>query len=153
MTDSMGIDYIKKCQQNRFPLLFIDRMLRVEPGVRAEAIKNFSYNEWYFPAHFDDEPIVPGFVLLESMTQTFLMTFLTLNDYQGEKTSFLSASNVQFRKKVAPGDTLTITSSLNSFRHGVARGQSVGQVEELEVCSCELTIGIPSVLSRLQPRA
>ena len=49
---------ILKTQRNRYPVLFIDRMLAVEPGKSASAIKCYTYNEWFFPAHFDDEPNV-----------------------------------------------------------------------------------------------
>lgn len=43
--DTMGI---QKCQRNRYPLLFIDKVEEAVPMERAHAIKNFSYNEWFF---------------------------------------------------------------------------------------------------------
>ena len=66
---------IQKFQQNRYPLLFIDYVETVKVGKYAKGHKNFSYNEWFFPAHFEDEPNVPGFVQMEALTQMFLMTF------------------------------------------------------------------------------
>jgi len=148
----LGIDFIKLCQRNRFPLLFIDKVVHLEPGVRAMAVKNFSYNEWFFPAHFDDEPIVPGFVLFESMAQAFLMTFLSIEDRQGSKTSFISATNVVFRKKVVPGDSLVITADLMSFRHGIANGKVSATISGDIVCSCELKIGVTEMLEAMRPR-
>ena len=70
---------IQKYQQNRYPSLFIDFVEEAIPGKSAKGHKNFSYNEWYFPAHFADEPNVPGFVQVEALTQMFLMTFLTIS--------------------------------------------------------------------------
>ena len=67
---------IKKCQRNRHPLLFVDQITEAIPGKSANGIKCFSYNEWFFPAHFDDEPNVPGFIQVECLVQTFIMSFL-----------------------------------------------------------------------------
>lgn len=43
------INGIKACQNNRYPLLFIDKVFDVVPGERASSLKCFSYNEWFFP--------------------------------------------------------------------------------------------------------
>ena len=53
---------IQQYQQNRYPLLFVDEIEEAVPGQSARGYKNFTYNEWFFPAHFEDEPNVPGFV-------------------------------------------------------------------------------------------
>ena len=95
--DLMGI---QSCQRNRYPLLFVDKITEAIPGKSAKGIKNFTFNEWYFPAHFDDDPNVPGFVLVECLVQTFLMSFLCIEEYRGMETSFVSINNVKFKKKV-----------------------------------------------------
>ena len=74
------IPEIKKFQRNRHPLLFIDKITKLIPGKEARGLKCFSYNEWFFPSHFDDEPNVPGFIQIESLVQTFIMTFLSLEE-------------------------------------------------------------------------
>ena len=35
-----------------------------------------------FPAHYEDEPNVPGFIQVESLVQTFIMTFLSFEASQ-----------------------------------------------------------------------
>jgi len=95
---SFDINGIKRCQRNRHPVLLIDQVVDVVPGKSAHGIKCFSYNEWFFPGHFDDEPNVPGFVQLECLVQTFIMTFLCLDAYRGMKTNFASIDNVKFRR-------------------------------------------------------
>ena len=50
------INFIKSSQQNRFPLLFIDKIIELKPGKSVTAIKNFTYNEWFFPGHFGASP-------------------------------------------------------------------------------------------------
>ncbi len=143
---------IQECQRNRYPLLFIDKVVEAVPGKYAKAIKNFSFNEWFFPAHFDDDPNVPGFVQTEALTQTFLMTFLSIDEYKGYKTSFISMNNVKFKRKILPGDTLEIVAVLDSFRRGIAQGHAESFVEGEAACSLELTVGIPDVLYQCKPK-
>lgn len=146
--DAMGI---QECQRNRYPLLFIDKVVEAVPGKSAHAVKNFSYNEWFFPAHFDDEPNVPGFIQTECLAQTFLMTFLCMGEYRGKKTAFVSQTDVFFRRKIVPGDKLDIYAVLTSFRRGVASGYVESYVEGEPACFAKYKICIPDVLDRYRP--
>lgn len=147
--DIMGI---QECQKNRYPMLFIDKVTEAVPGKYAKAVKSFTYNEWFFPVHFEDEPNVPGFIQLEALTQAFLMTFLTLDGYKGEKTNSVSINNAKFKRKILPGDTLEIHAVLESFRRGIAKGRVESFVEGEAAASVELVIAVPSVLNGLRPR-
>lgn len=152
--DKLNLDIpgIKACQQNRHPLLFIDKIVDTTPGEEANSIKCFSYNEWFFPAHFEDDPSVPGFILVESMVQTFIMTFLTLEEHMGKKTNFISINNVKFKKMVIPGDLLQINAKLKSFKRGIAKGTAEGFVDGDLVCKAEFIVCLPDVLSNLKPK-
>jgi 3-hydroxyacyl-[acyl-carrier-protein] dehydratase len=142
---------IQQYQQNRYPLLFIDYVEEVVPGKSAKGHKNFSFNEWFFPVHFVDEPNVPGFVQIEVLTQLFLMTFLTLPGNKGKKTGFISIENARFRKKIIPGDRLDIQAELKSYRRGLAKGTSTGYINGEIACSAELVIAIPDILNEFIP--
>jgi 3-hydroxyacyl-[acyl-carrier-protein] dehydratase len=148
-----GIEFIKRCQRNRYPLLFLDRVTEISPGVSVSGVKCFSYNEWFFPAHFEDNPVVPGFVLLEALTQTFLMTFLSLPEYQGEETAFLTIREAKFTRKVIPADVLSTHAELKRLRFGIAEGSATGHVGADLACQVQLSVAIPSVLLRLQPQS
>lgn len=143
---------IQHYQQNRYPLLFIDYVTEAVPGISAKGFKNFSFNEWYFPAHFEDEPNVPGFVQIEAMTQMFLMTFLTIPGNEGKKTAFIRVGDAEFKKKIIPGDRLDLEAELDSYRRGVAKGRVCGYVKGELACSIELTIAIPDVLNQFKPK-
>lgn len=144
---------IQQYQQNRYPLLFVDMITEAVPGKYAKGFKNFSYNEWFFPAHFQDEPNVPGFVQVEALTQVFLMSFLTIPEYKGKKTGFIAIENMRFKKKIIPGDKLEVEATLNSFRRGLAKGVCVGYVNGEEACHMELQVAIPDVLIQFRPRS
>lgn len=142
---------IQQYQQNRYPCLFIDYVEEAVPGKSAKGYKNFSFNEWFFPAHFADEPNVPGFVQIEALTQLFLMTFLTLPGNKGKKTGFVSIENARFKKKIIPGERLDIQAELKSYRRGLAKGTSVGYINGEVACSAELVIAIPDILNQFKP--
>lgn len=142
---------IQQYQQNRYPLLFIDFVKEAVPGKYAKGHKNFSYNEWFFPSHFEDEPNVPGFIQIESLTQLFLMTFLTLPGNKGKKTGFVSVENAKFKKKIIPGDRLDMEAELHSYRRGLAKGISRGYINGELACSAVLVIAIPDILNQFRP--
>ncbi|WP_167386293.1 3-hydroxyacyl-ACP dehydratase FabZ family protein [Herbaspirillum aquaticum] len=146
------INGIKACQRNRHPLLFVDRVFDVIPGERASGLKCFSYNEWFFPAHFDDEPNVPGFIQVESLVQTFIMSFLSKEELRGKKTNFLSIDNVKFKRKIVPGDTLTIHATLKSLRRGIATGSAASFVGDAPACSADFVVAIPDILDQFKPK-
>ena len=66
---NIGAYEIQKYQQNRYPLFFLDVVEEAIPGKYVRAKKNFTYDEWYFPAHFEDEPNVPGFIQMEILAE------------------------------------------------------------------------------------
>jgi 3-hydroxyacyl-[acyl-carrier-protein] dehydratase len=149
---NLDVMQIQSYQQNRHPILFIDFVEEAIPGKSAKGYKNFSYNEWYFPAHFPDEPSVPGFIQIEALTQMFLMSFLTLPDNKGKKTAFVSVENAKFKKKIIPGHKLDIESELYSYKRGIAKGISKGFIKGEFACSVELVITIPDVLNQFKPK-
>lgn len=151
-TLSFDINGIKACQRNRHPLLFIDRIYDVIPGEKASGVKCFTYNEWFFPAHFDDEPNVPGFIQVEALVQTFIMCFLSKEELRGKKTNFISMNNVKFKRKIIPGETLTIHATLQSFRRGLAMGSATSFVSDMPACSADFVVAVPDLLDQFKPK-
>jgi 3-hydroxyacyl-[acyl-carrier-protein] dehydratase len=146
------IDIIKH-QRNRYPVLLIDKVEDLQPGKSAVGIKNFTYNEWFFPGHFDDEPNVPGFIQVEALVQAFILTFLSMPEYSGMKTNFTNIDNVKFKRKIIPGDTLRSFANLRSFKRGLAKGDVAGFVNDELAVSADLTIIVPDVFNKFFPNA
>lgn len=148
----LDINSIIRHQRNRYPVLLIDKIIDLEPGLRATGIKCFTYNEWFFPGHFDDEPNVPGFVQIESLVQTFILTFLSQEKYSGMKTNFVSINNIRFRRKIVPGDVLRIEATLKSFKRGIAIGYAESFVDGESACSAEFIVSVPAILDQFKPK-
>lgn len=143
---------IQQYQQNRYPCFFVDFIKEIIPGKSAVGYKNFTFNEWFFPAHFADEPTVPGFIQIETLTQVFLMTFLTLPGNKGKKTGFVSVENARFKLKIIPGDRLDIHAELKSYRRGLAKGTVYGYVNNNLACQIDLVVAVPDVLNEYKPK-
>ncbi len=93
---------------HRQPMLLIDTIEEMEPGVRAVGKKCVSFNEPYFAGHFPGEPVMPGVLIVEALAQVGAVAVLCCDDYKG-KTAYLgSIRSARFRKKVLPGDVLLL---------------------------------------------
>ncbi len=147
----LDINRIMEYHNCKYPMLMIDYVTEVEPGKHAREYKCFSYNEWYFPAHFEDDPMVPSSIMLEALSQMMLMTFLTLPQYKKKRTSCLKIDNVVFKKKIIPGNRLDIDVELIKSRGGVFFGHCEGFESEKIVCKADYTIGIPEIINSMIP--
>lgn len=143
---------IQTYQQNRYPCFFVDCIEEAVPGKYAKGFKNFTFNEWFFPAHFSDEPNVPGFIQIEMLTQVFLMTFLTFPENKGKKTGFVSVDHARFKQKIVPGKRVDIAATLDSYRYGLAKGSAIGTINGEVACQIELTVAVPDVMTAFMPK-
>jgi 3-hydroxyacyl-[acyl-carrier-protein] dehydratase len=80
------------------------------------------------------------------------MTFLSKVELRGKKTNFLGINNVKFKRKIVPGETLTIHATLESFRRGIATGKAVSFVGEQPACSADFVVAVPDVLDQFKPK-
>ena len=147
-----GIDRIRECLLNKYPWLFVDRVNDMEPGKYVNAIKNFTYNEAFFPAHFPGDPSVPGFIQIECCMQSFLLTFLSIEEYKRSETADRLLNNVQVKRKIVPGETLEMYAKLDRFARGVAKGHVESFVNGEPAISFEVTAVIVDELDKFKPK-
>ena len=69
MNKILGIKEILEILPQRYPFLFIDKVLEYEPGKALTAMKNVTMNEEYFIGHFPGRPVMPGVLIIEAMGQ------------------------------------------------------------------------------------
>ena len=148
-----GIDKIRECMLNKYPWLLLDQVIDIRPGEYVNAIKNFTYNESFFPAHFPGDPSVPGFVQIECCMQSFLLTFLSLDKYKKRETADRLLNNVQLKRKIIPGEILEMKASLDRFSRGIAKGHVESFVNGEPAVSFEATVVIVDELDRFKPKS
>ena len=140
---------IQKYQQNRYPAFFLDSIENVIPGKYASGTRLFSENEWFSKDKADTT--VPSVIVGEALEQTYLMTFLTLPENKGLKTSTVCLS-AEYFKEVKFGDKLLTEAELLLNSRGLTRGTVVGKVNEEVVCKADFTVTIPAIMNNFKPK-
>ena len=100
------IEDIKNLLPHRPPFLLIDRVYELTED-RVMGTKNVSMNEPFFVGHFPDEPVMPGVLIMEGLAQMGgILALSQVPDPENYLTYFLKMTDVRWRQKVVPGDTL-----------------------------------------------
>ena len=105
----MDIKEILQYLPHRYPFLLVDRMLEIEPGVRARGLKNVTMNEPFFPGHFPHHPVMPGVLIIEAMAQAAALLSFKSTGVKPDDNSvvyFAGIDNARFKRPVVPGDQL-----------------------------------------------
>ena len=134
---------IKNYQQNREPYLMIDHATEVIPGVSSKGYKKLTKEEWFFKVHWPSDPNMPGMLQVEALIQMSSLAILTLPGNKGKILYLVNATNLKFKKKIVPNDTLKIETKINLFKRGIINCEGVGYVDNDIACSAKFTLILP----------
>jgi len=134
----MNILEIQKMLPHRYPFLLVDRILEIEPNIKAVGIKNVTYNEPFFQGHFPDHPIMPGVLIVEAMAQVSGILSIQ-SGAKGNTIYFMSIEKAKFRKPVVPGDQLRFEVSVLQHRNKVWKFTGHALVDDTLVAEAEFT--------------
>ena len=150
--DIITLDHseILEYQKNRFPYLMLDRATAVCPGVSADGYKNLSNSDWFFQCHFPGDPNMPGMLQAEAMVQLAALAILTLPGNKGKVMYLTQLSKLQLKRKVVPGDRLEMTTSIDSWKRGLARCTAEGRVEGELACKATFSIVLPDEIEKFR---
>ncbi len=126
----LDIQKIMELLPHRYPFLMIDRVLEVDPGKRAVAIKCVSVNEPFFEGHFPGMPILPGVLIAEAFAQVAGIIALTAHaEHAGRAVYLMGLDGIRFRRPITPGDTVTFTVEKTYEKRGVWKFQCLAAVD------------------------
>ena len=106
--NTIDINRIIQMIPHRYPILLVDRILEIEGGESAVALKNVTMNEPHFQGHFPGFPVMPAVLIIEAMAQTAAIVVVEAlgKKAEGKVVFFMSIEEAKFRKPVVPGDAM-----------------------------------------------
>jgi len=128
---------IQKMLPHRYPFLFVDRVLEVEPGKSIVGLKNVSMDEPFFQGHFPGRPIMPGVLIVEAMAQAAGVLVYKSIETDDKMVYFMSIEKAKFRKPVVPGDQLRLEVEAIQSRGNVWKFKGEAKVDGKLVCEAE----------------
>ncbi|MBL8288153.1 MAG: 3-hydroxyacyl-ACP dehydratase FabZ [Rubrivivax sp.] len=137
----MDIQAILKTLPHRYPFLLVDRVLQLDPGVYAKALKNVTINEPFFPGHFPVRPVMPGVLVIEALAQAAAMlAFVTKGtEAGGDRVVYLvGVDGARFKRPVVPGDQLILEVWQERVKGGIHKYRTQATVEGQVAAECEL---------------
>ncbi len=136
----MDINRIRELLPHRAPMLLVDKVIELGSNYIV-GTKNVTMNEPFFEGHFPDEPVMPGVLIVEAMSQCGgLLTMNMLENPEEYSTYFLKIEKIAFYKKVVPGDTLIFkVEQMSALRHGIAMMRGYVFVGEKLVAEAQFT--------------
>ena len=138
----LNISQIMEILPHRQPMLLIDSVEEIEYGVRAVAKKCVSFNEPFFAGHFPEEPVMPGVLIVEALAQTVAVAILGKDENRGKTAYFASINSAKFKRKVVPGDILTLETEIIKVKGPIGVGKATAKVGDEIACIAELTFAV-----------
>ena len=138
----LNISQIMEILPHRQPMLLIDSVEEIEYGVRAVAKKCVSFNEPFFAGHFPEEPVMPGVLIVEALAQTGAGAILGKDENRGKTAYFASINSAKFKRKVVPGDILTLETEIIKVKGPIGVGKATAKVGDEIACIAELTFAV-----------
>jgi 3-hydroxyacyl-[acyl-carrier-protein] dehydratase len=94
---------------------FVDRVLQLEPGVKITTLKCLSMAEEYLADHFPRFPVMPGVLMLQSLTDASALLIGATEGFTHSIITLKEARNIKFADFVQPGRVLTVTSEIHKL--------------------------------------
>ena len=138
---TMDIHEILRHLPHRYPIILVDRVLKLEPPKRIVALKNVSINEPVFMGHFPHYPVMPGVLIIEALAQAAAILSFAALGKQADSNSvyyFAGIDNARFKRPVGPGDQLRLEVELLREMRGIGKFGARALVEGQVAAEAEL---------------
>ncbi len=138
----------------RHPSILVDSVDEHEPGKRLVAHKNVTINEDFFQGHFPGVPLMPGVLMLETLTQVAAALVLDREGPMPVSRVYLhGVDGAKFRRQVVPGDRLRLDVTLIRARPSLAKARGIAYVGDQIVAEMDLLLAVVPDGVRIHPTA
>ena len=139
---AFGKEEIESILPHRDPFLLLDEVVELEPGRKVVATRLVRADDWWFPGHFPERPVMPGVLIVEAMAQAGAVAVLVEEENRGKIAFFAGIDDCRFKRVVSPGETLTLTCEIDAMRGPVGRGKATATVEGALAARGTLTFAV-----------
>jgi len=142
--ETMDIETISKILPQKYPFLFIDKVIDIKPGESVTAVKNVTINEGFFDGHFPGKPVMPGTLIIEAMAQASILLYHSAYKSDLAKTPeyYLGSVKASFKHPVIPGDQLRIEAQTEKLLPSGAFINVKAFVKDIEIANAELIFAV-----------
>jgi len=126
----------------RYPSVLVDTVTRHEPGRRILAVKNVTVNEEFFQGHFPGTPLMPGVLMIESLTQVASLLLFSDGEPPARCAWLRGVDRAKFRRQVVPGDRLELSVTMGRKRGPLVRLEAVASVSGQVVAEAQLLVAL-----------
>jgi 3-hydroxyacyl-[acyl-carrier-protein] dehydratase len=137
-----GKDVIESILPHRDPFLLIDEVTELEPGARVVARRAVRAEDWWFPGHFPERPVMPGVLIVEAMAQAGAVAVLVEEENRGKIAFFAGIDDCRFKRVVEPGDVITLRCDIDTVRGPIGRGKATAHVGDQLAARGTLTFAV-----------
>ncbi|HTZ06292.1 MAG TPA: 3-hydroxyacyl-ACP dehydratase FabZ [Gaiellaceae bacterium] len=135
-----GRDVIEQLIPHRAPFLLVDEILELEPGKRVVGRREIRADDWWFPGHFPQRPVMPGVLTIEAIAQAGAVAVLADEANRGKMPFFAGIDDCRFKRIVEPGDILTLECEFVRVRGPIAKGRGRASVGDEVAAEAMLTV-------------
>lgn len=117
---------IQRILPHRYPFLLVDRVTEFVPGRHIKGIKHFSFDDFACQHQPRGMSIVPGGILIESVTQLGAILVLERPGMEGKLAVILQIPSAQMHEPVQAGETVRLEAEV--VKIGATLGELRGAV-------------------------
>jgi 3-hydroxyacyl-[acyl-carrier-protein] dehydratase len=135
-----GREVIESLIPHRPPFLLVDEIVELDPGKWVVGRREIRADDWWFPGHFPDRPVMPGVLTIEAIAQAGAVAVMADEQNAGKIPFFGGIDDCRFRRVVEPGDTLVLECEFVRVRGPIAKGQGRAMVDGELAAEALLTV-------------
>ncbi|HKI93261.1 MAG TPA: 3-hydroxyacyl-ACP dehydratase FabZ [Gaiellaceae bacterium] len=135
-----GREVIESIIPHRPPFLLVDEIVELEPGKRVVGKRLIRPDDWWFPGHFPERPVMPGVLTIEAIAQAGAVAVLADEANRGKMPFFAGIDDCRFKRIVQPGDVLTLECEFVRVRGPIAKGEGRASVDGELAAQATLTV-------------
>ncbi|MCL2755751.1 MAG: 3-hydroxyacyl-ACP dehydratase FabZ [Firmicutes bacterium] len=127
---------------HRDPMLLINDVELIQNGEDILSIAHYTVrgDEFFLQGHFPNNPVVPGVILCEMMTQACCVFFI--GKETNVDTYLTTLDSVKFKNPVRPGDTIQLRAKFIKTNRIFTFASAEALVRDKLVARCELSFAL-----------